>query len=133
MSRIAHGLRVGGRLASVGDGGAESMERVHLRFVRPGMKVARAVTGPDGAVIVGVGSALGPALGRLLEAHGVASVWVDAPDGVAPWERDPELDEALRALEARFGASAAEPTLGQLYACLRERLLAHAARRDGAR
>lgn len=106
------------------------MQRVHVRFVRSGMTLARPVTAADGSVVVGAGTRLVPAAVRLLEADGVASVWVESSEAIAPWEEDPDLEPALSRLEARFPAPRT-PELAELYACLRDRLVAHAARRDG--
>ena len=107
------------------------MKRVHLRFVRPGMTLARAVTAADGTVVAGVGSRLGPPAVRLLVALGVGSVWVESPGAIAPWEEDPELEEALARLDARFAGEPHDAVLHELHGCLHERLVAHAARRQG--
>lgn len=106
------------------------MRRVQVRFLRSGMTLARPVTAPDGATVVGVGTRLVPAVARVLDAYGVRSVWVESAEPVAPWEEDPEPDEALARLEARFPPPRAG-ALAEVYACLRERLVAHARGLDG--
>lgn len=106
------------------------MTRVHLRFVRPGMTLARAVTAPDGSVVAGVGTRLGPAVVRLLATLGIDSVRVESPGPVAAWEEDPELPEALARLDARFAAEPPDAVLALVRDCLRERLTAHDGRRQ---
>lgn len=103
------------------------MTRIHLRFARPGMHLARALADPDGTVMAGVGTRLTASLVRALRDQGVERVWV-REDAVAPWEVDADLDEALAALDARFARDGEDPVLAAVHACLRNRMIARARR-----
>jgi hypothetical protein len=94
------------------------------------MRLARPLVGPDGAVIAGVGTGLTPSLLRVLLAMGVESIWVQADDAVADWERDKDLDRALADLAARFAHESNDPIRDALEAALREHLKARAAGRQ---
>lgn len=103
------------------------MTRIHLRFARPGMHLARALTDPDGTVMAGVGTRLTASLVRALRDQDVERVWIQE-EAVAPWEIDPDLDEALAALDGRFAREGADPVLAAVHACLRNRMIARARR-----
>lgn len=99
------------------------MTRIHLRFARPGMHLARALTASDGTVMAGVGTRLTPSLLRGLREQGVERIWV-REDAVAPWEVDVDLEQALADLDARFADTEGDPVLAAVHACLRNRMIA---------
>ncbi len=107
------------------------MTRVHLRFARPGMHLAQALTATDGTVVAGVGTKLTASLLRAFCEHDVERLWVQE-DGVAPWEVDAGLEQALADLEARFAHEQGDPVLDAVHACLRNRLIARERRLEGA-
>jgi hypothetical protein len=120
---VRGGLRVREAVATL-----DSMVRVQLRCVKPRMRLARPLTGPDGAVAAGVGTTLTPSLIRMLLAMGVESVWIAAGTPVAEWEEDKDLDRALADLEARFAREGTDPIRDALEAALREHIRARAVR-----
>lgn len=99
------------------------MTRIHLRFARPGMHLARALSASDDTVLAGVGTRLTPSLLRALREQGVERVWV-REETVAPWEADVELEQALADLDARFAHETRDPVLAAVHACLRNRMIA---------
>jgi hypothetical protein len=109
------------------------MTRVHLRSARPAFHLAQAVIAADGQVVAGVGTALTSSVVRSLVAAGVDGVWVAETDLVAEWEEDPDLDQALAALDARFAGAPADAVLDALKDCLRQRLVARAQRIEASR
>ena len=99
------------------------MIRVHLRFARPTMHLARPLAADDGALLAGVGTRLTRPLTRALRDSGVESVWVREVEGVADWEEDKDLDRALAALTARFADEPPDPVLLAVRDTLRLLLL----------
>jgi hypothetical protein len=102
------------------------MIRIHVRYARPSLHLARPVAGADGALVAGVGSALTPSVVRGLSDIGVTRVWVREVDRVRAWEEDRDLEQALAALDARLAGEPPDPTLEAIGAALRRRLVARA-------
>lgn len=101
--------------------------RIHVRFARPGLTLAAAAVAEDGALVAGAGTELRPSVVRSLLEAGIDSVRIREADAVAPWEREPELDEAMAALAARFAHAGADPVLAALRAALARRMRGAAA------
>jgi hypothetical protein len=91
------------------------------------MHLAEAVEGPDGAPVAGVGTTLTAELVRSLRRLGIASVVVRETEGVAEWEEEKDLPDALRELDARFAMEAPDPLLEELQRALRRHLARRAA------
>jgi hypothetical protein len=94
------------------------------------MRLARPLTGTDGAVVAGVGTGLTPSLVRMLLTMDVESVWVEDDVSIADWEKDKDLDDALADLANRFAHEAPDPVRDALEAALREHLQATAPGRE---
>lgn len=99
------------------------MTRIHLRFARPGMHLAQPLSAPDGTVMAGIGTKLTASLLRAFRDQDVERLWVQE-DGVAPWEIDAGLEQALADLDARFAHEHGDPVLDAVHTCLRNRLIA---------
>jgi hypothetical protein len=110
-----------------GIGGGSDMIRIGLHYARPHMHLAEAVEGPDGAPIAGVGTTLTPDLVRFLLRLGITSVVVREAEGVAAWEEEKDLADALRELDARFANEGSDPLLDELQRALRRHLARRAA------
>ena len=106
------------------------MVSIQLRCVKPRMRLARPIVGPDAAVVAGVGTTLTPALVRMLLAMDVDSVWIETDLPVADWEEAKDSERALAALAARFAHEPRDPLRDALEAALRTHLLAKAGNRQ---
>ena len=109
------------------------MVRVQLRCVKPRMRLARALEGPDGAVVAGVGTSLTVSLLRMLLAMDVESVWIEDDVTVTDWEEDKDLDRALADLATRFAHEASDPIRDALEGAMQQHLRARAAGREAGR
>lgn len=107
------------------------MIRIGLHYARPHMHLAEAIDGPDGAPVVGVGTRLTTDVMRLLLRLGVGSVVVREAEGVADWEREKDLDDALRDLDTRFAEETPDPIFDELRHALRRHLARRAAATGG--
>ena len=93
------------------------MQRLPLRYLRPGMRTAREVRDEKGRVLCPAGTELTPELLERLAKMGVSYVTVKGHPVSFPWEKS--LEEELSALERRF-SKARHPFLLQLKEVLRE-------------
>ncbi len=76
--------------------------RVLTALAPPDLTLARAITTDDGMPLVGRGTRLGRRYLRMLHDEGVRVLHCEEDPRVDPWIRIPEVDDYLRALDARF-------------------------------
>lgn len=101
--------------------------RVHLRFVKPTMRLARPIVDAEGKLIAGQGTLLGDRVVRVLRNMAVQSVLVLDTDEVRSWETIRPLEEELRALDERIGPEVTNEPLRELRAAIERHLTRRAA------
>lgn len=102
--------------------------RVHLQFVKPGMRLASPIFDPDGKLVAGAGTQLGDRVVRVLRNMAVQSVLVAGGDELHDWETIKPLDDELHALDERFGPDVRNAALRELRDAIARHLAKRAAR-----
>ena len=102
--------------------------RVHLQFVRPTMRLARAITDSEGRLVAGAGTHLREGVARVLRKMAVQSVLVAEADELGSFETIRPLAEELRDLDERFRAAERVGPLAELRDAIARHLAARAAR-----
>ncbi|HZP40410.1 MAG TPA: hypothetical protein VFD84_02740 [Candidatus Binatia bacterium] len=102
--------------------------RVHLQFVKPGMRLASPIFDPDGKLVAGAGTQLGSRVVRVLRTMAVQSVLVADGEALQSWETIRPLEEELAALDERFGPDVRNAALRELRDAIARHLAKRAAR-----
>ncbi len=94
--------------------------RVQTSMCHEGLRLAVAVCGPDGKLVLGKGTRLERR--HLVELYdmGVQVVEVDDDVAIEPWEEVPEAHAFLRALDERFSTVAEDRRMTQLKDAVRD-------------
>lgn len=94
--------------------------RVQTSMAKEGLRLATAVTGPDGKLLLGRGTRLERR--HLVELYdmGVRVLEVEDDVTVEPWEEVPEPAGFLRALDQRFSSVSGDRRLAHLKDAVRE-------------
>jgi hypothetical protein len=102
--------------------------RVHLQFVKPGMRLASPIFDPDGKLVAGAGTQMNERVVRVLRNMAVQSVLVADGDAVHDWETIKPLEEELRTLDERFGPELRNAALRELRDAIARHLTKRAER-----
>jgi hypothetical protein len=107
--------------------------RVPLEFVKPTMRLARAIADADGRLVAGAGTLLGANVVRALRKLAIQTVSVADSDDIASWERTQPLAEQLRTLEERLDREPANEVMAALRTAITRHLCKRAVRLEQER